>query len=224
MNKMRILLAIGSKAPEYYQSYVDAIESFGGEAIVKYASEPNTNYDGLLLCGGNDIHQKYYNEEINGSVNIDDLRDHSDFSLLKAFVETGKPVFGICRGYQLINIFFGGSLYQHIPEAITHKKINGVDSQHNVSSIEGSILHSLYGPVFSTNSAHHQAINVLGENLRATAFWNNQYIEAFEHLSLPIFGVQWHPERMCFNNARHDTVDGAKLFEHFISICSKHSK
>lgn len=219
MKKPRILLS-GKKKLQYY---VDAIELAGAEATAKYLPEINTDFDGLILCGGNDINPKYYNEEVNGSVDIDDRRDELEFSLLKAYIEEGKPVLGICRGFQIINTFFGGSLYQHLPETNSHRGEMNIDVIHNVTSTPNSILNDLYGKTFSVNSFHHQAINKLGNGLYATAYWNDKYIEAYEHSSLPIFGVQWHPERLCAGQRRDDAVDGMKIFNHFVDMCKKHN-
>lgn len=220
MRRMRILLSRGSSA----DNYINALEGIGAEAVAQYLPEVDTDYDGLVLCGGGDIDPKYYGEELNGSYGIDNLRDTAEFALLKAYVEAGKPVLGVCRGCQLINVFFGGSLYQHLPDAELHKSVNGVDSVHNVTALENSILANIYGTTIAVNSAHHQAVKVLGDNLRATAYWNSHLVEAIEHNSLPIFAIQWHPERMCFAKARHDTVCGADIFRHFISICEEYAK
>ena len=217
MKKVKILLSGNAKL----QYYVDAVNSVGAEATAVYLPKIDTSYDGLILCGGNDIHPKYYNEELNGSVNIDNARDEVEFKLLKAYVEAGKPVLGICRGYQLINAYFDGSLYQHIPEFDLHISKGSRDSVHNVEAIEGSVISRLYGELFSVNSSHHQAINKLGNGLVATAFWNGKYVEAFEHKALHVIGVQWHPERMCLGQKRIDTVDGAILFEYFVSLCKE---
>ena len=219
MKNIRILLSSGSSAT----NYENAIRGVGGEPTAIYAPEVDTSYDGLILCGGSDVHPKHYGEEIAGSVGIDEKRDAAEFALLKAYVEAGKPVLGICRGCQLINVFFGGSLYQHLPEYAMHQGVGG-DAIHQVTATEGSILHGLYGDTFAVNSSHHQAVKDLGADLRATAYWNNQYVEAYEHLTLPIFAVQWHPERMCFGNARPDTVDGAGIFEQFIDLCGRSQK
>ena len=213
----RILLSGNTKL----QYYIDAVTAAGGEAIAEYLPNISTDYDGLILCGGNDIEPKYYYQEMNGSVNIDAARDAVEFALLKAFVDAGKPVLGICRGYQLINIYFGGSLYQDIPEKDLHVGQQDFDITHGVTAKENSVLHNLYGSSFTVNSYHHQAIDRLGENLLATAYWNDQYIEAIQHNSLPIYGVQWHPERMCVSKKRADTVDGIKIFKWFINICNE---
>ena len=83
------------------------------------------------------------------------------------------------------------------------------------------MLCKLYGPSFVVNSSHHQAVDRLGNDLTATAYWNDTYIEGFEHCSQRIYGVQWHPERMCVNEKRTDTVDGIKIFEWFLTICKE---
>ena len=215
MGKTRILLSCKQRA----DNYIKAVEAVGAEAVAEYLPKVDTGYDGLILCGGSDVDPKYYNEKIDGSVGIDAERDENEIALLSAYVKAGKPILGICRGHQIINIFFGGSLYQHIPEYDLHTRKDERDSAHKVTAVPDSIIASLYGTELSVNSAHHQAVKALGEGLRATAVWNDQYIEAIEHTSLPILGVQWHPERMCLDNAREDTVSGLSIFEYFVSIC-----
>lgn len=218
MKKVKLLLS-GKTRIEYY---IDAVERLGAEAISDYPPKIDTQYDGLILCGGSDVNPKYYDEEINGSVNIDDERDEIEFALLKAYINAGKPVLGICRGFQLINIYFGGTLYQDIEESNLHRRINNIDSVHSITVSENSIIGKLYGKNVSINSAHHQALKDLGKGLRATAYWQDKYIEAIEHTELPIFAVQWHPERTCFSLARTDTCDGSKLFEYFIKLCEEY--
>ena len=218
MERVRLLLS-SKDDYENYKHYIHAVEGVGAVGIAKYAPEVDTNYDGLILCGGSDIDPKYYGQENDGSVNIDLIRDAAEFALLQAYVDAGKPVLGICRGLQLINIYFGGTLYQDIPEAELHKKHNKCDNVHQVTAAADSILGRLYGESFAVNSAHHQAIDALGAGLRETVRWNDQYIEAIEHKEYPIFAVQWHPERMCFANKREDTVDGTGIFEEFIRMC-----
>jgi putative glutamine amidotransferase len=152
---------------------------------------------------------------------MDKLRDQVEFALLKAYLDAGKPVFGICRGLQLINIYFGGSLHQDIAEGSMHDNGKSYYITHRLTAEADSIVGAAYGTTLSVNSAHHQAIKRLGDGLRPTAFWEGKYIEAFEHVSLPLFAVQWHPERMCFGHAREDTVDGTALFEKFLQMCRK---
>lgn len=215
MKKIRILLS-GKTNLQYY---TDAMKELGVDAFAQYLPEVNTDYDGLVLCGGGDIDPKYYGEETDGSNNIDVERDEAEFALLKVYVEADKPVLGICRGHQLINVFFGGSLYQHLPESDLHTQCKDGDSVHDVTATPDSVLGKLYGTAFAVNSSHHQAVKELGNNLRATVFWNEKYVEAIEHVSLPIIGVQWHPERMCFGKKREDTVCGSLILKHFIDTC-----
>ena len=219
MAKVKILLSGSSKM----QNYTAAVEGVGAIADAKYLPEVDTSYDGLILCGGCDIHPRHYEQDINGSKNIDDARDMAEFALLKAYVEAGKPVMGICRGLQLINVYFGGSLHQHILTAESHTGLEtGGDNVHNIQTEAGSIGERLYGGRASVNSNHHQAIDYLGNDLKVTMISEEDgVIEGIEHEKLPIFAVQWHPERMCMEHKRSDTVDGLKIFEYFVELCRK---
>lgn len=217
MGNNRLLLS-GKTNLQYYMA---AVEGVGALADAMYLPRVDTSYDGLILCGGVDIHPRHYHEPVDGSVCIDEARDQAEFALLQAYVEAGKPVFGICRGFQLINIYFGGTLHQDIPDAACHR--NGRDHYiaHSVTALDDSVVGKAYGTRFWVNSAHHQAVKDLGSGLRATAFWEETYIEAFEHTTLPLFAVQWHPERMCFGQKRDDTVDGKALFQAFLAMCKR---
>ena len=216
MKKVKILLSAKTQPT----AYIDALEGVGAAAVWQYPPKFDDEYDGLVLCGGADIDPARYGEEINGSVGIDAERDAVEFELMQAFIDAGKPVLGVCRGHQFVNVFFGGSLHQDIPEAELHRG----GKAHLVAAVDDSILYSLYGGEFSVNSTHHQAVKALGHGLRATAVWNEKYVEATEHISLPVMSVQWHPEGMCFDRRREDTVDGARIFEYFVSLCKEHSK
>ena len=217
--KPRILLALNSKR----DNYIEAVNRCGGMAVPQYCPEPSSEYDGLILCGGNDIDPKYYGEAVNGSVQIDAMRDSAEWALTKAFIAKRKPIMGICRGCQLLNVIFGGSLYQDIPNAREHSSFGDYDLVHNVSVCKESFLYDMYGAAFSVNSFHHQAIKDLGTGIDIMATTpDGQTIEGVCHRELPIFGLQWHPERMCFDNAREDTVDGAPVFDYFIRLCKEH--
>ena len=219
---VKILMSDGVVAlsTEYY---VKALETAGAEVVHDYLQELDVSCDGLLISGGVDINPKYYGEELNGSVNIDDKRDEMEFELFNAYLKAGKPIFGICRGCQFINVALGGSLTQHIDchERHTDGKF------HTVAAEKESILYDLHGKEFITNSYHHQAVNKLGEGLKAVAWSENgTIIEGIEHESLPIFAVQWHPERMVetatkyINDAKvAGAVREEALFKKFIDIC-----
>ena len=215
MSNHKIKILVSTPKTGDPQAYINAINKAGADAEAKYLPEADTDYDGLLLCGGSDVDPEYYGEKIDGAVGIDADRDAAEFAVIKAFAEAGKPILGICRGHQFLNVFFGGSLYQHLPESDMHRSTNGEKITHEVTADADTIVSELYGTVFTTNSTHHQAVKRIGTGLRATARWENKYVEACEHTTLPIFSVQWHPERM---------ENGAKIFEHFIKLCMENKK
>lgn len=214
--KPRILILANQKS----HNYVSAIEACGGEVTLKYLPDLDLDYDGLVLCGGNDILPAYYGQEINGACNFDIKRDEAEINLTKAFIHTGKPILGICRGMQMLNVILGGTLIQDLDNANFHRAKDGADSVHGVTAC--GFLSKLYGERFNVNSAHHQALDALGDGLLVSAQCEN-VIEAIEHRSLPYFGIQFHPERMCGSHKSNKTVDGIKIFEHFIELCKKES-
>lgn len=200
--------------------YEEVVSACGAEAICLKYPEVSTDYDGLLLCGGGDVEPLRYGQENCGSKNIVPQRDENEMELARAFVNAGKPILGICRGMQLLNVVFGGNLHQHIPTAEAHSAPG--DAVHTVTAVGKSYLSNIYGKHFAVNSAHHQAVNKLGEGFRVTLVSDRDgVVEAMEHETLPIFGIQWHPERMCLSNAREDTVDGLGVIRHFVDLCRK---
>lgn len=180
--------------------------------------------DGLLLTGGADVSTSLYKEEQLYDIIVPDLaRDRLEMALIEEFVKLGKPIFGICRGLQILNSYFGGKLYQDIPDQLNENHDNMIC--HNVTITEGSILQELYGDKLYVNSYHHQGIKVLAPDFRATAYAdfdedNSYLIEAFEHKTLPIYGVQWHPERMTgTETVPENSVDSVPLIKDFINRC-----
>ena len=151
----------------------------------------------------------------------DDALDEMQLTVLDRFVKAGKPVLGTCRGHQIINVYFGGTLIQHLPQSPRHRRDPGAstDKAHPTRAAEGSFLAQLYGTDFTVNSAHHQAVEIPGKDIEVVQWSDDGVVEAFHHTKLPVYGVQWHPERMCFANRRMDTVDGADLFQWFIGQC-----
>lgn len=208
------------------QNYRNAVENLGAVAVPGFLAEYDPSYDALILCGGGDADPTYYGEAINGSRRINPDRDKAEFALLDAFVKAEKPIFGICRGMQLINVFFGGSLIQHVDTADKlHYALEGGDFVHKVHAEKGSTICSLYGDSFFVNSRHHQAVKKAGDGLKVTAVSaEDGIVECIEHTSLPIIGTQWHPERMCFANKREDTVDGSLILKYFIDMCCERLK
>lgn len=204
-------------------NYPEAIRAAGAEPVTGASPEDVGDFDGLLITGGADVSPHRYGEEVCGSVNINEELDAYELALVRAFVKAKKPILGICRGYQLINVYFGGSLIQHIDTADSHRGKG--DAVHTVDSIEDSLLTRLYGRHFAVNSSHHQALKKLGSGLRLTQVSDSEGVaEGYEHTSLPIIGVQWHPERTTLAHARPDTVDGGALFCHFVELCKAEKK
>jgi putative glutamine amidotransferase len=159
--------------------------------------------DGLVLQGGDDIDPATYGEPITHSRGrIDLVRDRFEIALVHAFAAAGKPVFGICRGMQLINVAFGGSLHQDLHEdaatSEAHHVLDLYDEHfHDVRLLPGSWVSGLYGDIQHgvVNSIHHQGIKQLGRDLVVEAVADDGVIEAirWQGDSL-IIGVQWHPE------------------------------
>jgi len=162
---------------------------------------------GVLMSGGADVHPAYYDQpEDTVLCEIDPYRDTVEMAVLQRAIDLGLPIFGICRGLQVINVFFGGSLYPDIPErfskAVIHRAEEGApELSHPVSLVANTLIWSLSGVDSSeVNTFHHQGIDRLADNLRATAYSPDKLIEAIEY-SQPqghpfMMAVQWHPERM----------------------------
>lgn len=177
--------------------------------------------DGLLLPGGADVNPKLYGQELSekcGSPN--QLRDAAEMKMLEAFLLTGKPIFGICRGSQLLNVFMGGTLMQdikdiqkcrhmHFPSKNKGTHMVNVAANTRLSSILGQT-----GPV-RVNSLHHQAVDRIGNKLTAGAVSEDGFIEEVEITEHPFcVGVQWHPEHMSRKNPLQQ-----KLFDEFVYVC-----
>jgi len=196
-------------------NYKNAIAASGAEPVV--ISTPQAEgFDALLLPGGGDIATARYGQENTASQQPDLALDALQFETLDLFVKAKKPVLGICRGHQLINVYFGGTLVQNIDAAYRHVRHEGQDSVHMNTALPGSFLAEIYGTEFPTNSSHHQAVDRLGDGLAADMHSDDGYIEGMHHSSLPVWSVQWHPERMCFAFRREDTVDGSLLFARWL--------
>lgn len=220
-------------------NYITAIERFGGEPRVFAAldssirthlasiSEYLSHIDGLLLTGGCDINPSVYFQEWHFTIgDVSRPRDALEIRLFQKALEADLPVFGICRGIQIMSVAMRGALHQHIPDIpnlpqVLHHKIAGDDSLHDIEITEGSLLRDLIGEPFAkVNSAHHQAVDVVGEELVITARSTaDGIIEAIEHPDKRfMLGVQYHPERMLHHSELREHA--AKLFEAFIASAS----
>ena len=202
-------------------NYLAALRETGMEAVVVTDAALDVSaFDGLLSPGGVDIHPERYGQAVNGTEKTNRALDELQLAVLDAFVKAGKPVLGICRGHQLINVYFGGTLIQNLPMRRRHARDEGSDQDkvHMNAAAAGSWIDALYGPSLSTNSSHHQAVDRAGEGLIVDARSDDGVVEAMHHESLPIYSVQWHPERMSYALRRSDTVDGSGIFRVFMNL------
>lgn len=163
--------------------------------------------DGFLFCGGEDITPLLFGEEpAKGIGKTDASLDVFQIRLMQSVLQSDKPVLGICRGMQILNVALGGSIYQDLSQV--HDSINHMqttcsrqDVSHKVTFKPNSRMHRIFGNFTFTNSFHHQAVHRLGQGLVATGHTGDGIIEAIERSGLPFTaGVQWHPECMLQKN------------------------
>ncbi len=221
MTRLPIQLSGG---PNGMGNYTAALEAAGALPRPGYRPSPDLSCAGLLLCGGGDLDCALFGQEDQGSDPPDRGRDMAELELFHTFFQAGKPILGICRGMQVINVALGGDLIQDLsPSLLPFHGRADHDLIHPLRTAEGSLLHRLYGPVFFVNSAHHQAVDRLGRGLSAIAWAEGGFPEAIVHREKPVLGVQFHPERMAFAHRRADTADGAAIFTHFIRLCRENA-
>ena len=198
-------------------NYCHAVEAAGGLPLIapwSNAEDFAALADGLLLTGGADIDPAFFGEENRAANGCDRECDQAEFELFKAFARRKKPILGICRGAQVINVALGGTLFQDLQEAGVPRSLHETaPQQHPVRAKDGSLLARLFGKEFETNSFHHQAVKTCGEGLLPTVTAADGIIEGLEHQALPILAVQWHPERML--------EEMLPLFTYFIEQCKK---
>ena len=175
--------------------------------------------DGLVLQGGADISPLAYGEEPQKPEWAGDpVRDRYEIALVEAFTAARKPVLGICRGLQLVNVALGGSLHQDIPH---HRSDEYDQHAHEVGLEPGSGLARLYGESGPRRvvSIHHQAIRNLGRGLRVEALAEDGVIEAVRGEGPGyICAVQWHPE---FHGGRSGFLDGGPLLDEFLRAAGR---
>lgn len=211
-----------SGQPGGMENYESAVRHAGGVPLCGCCPEPDLSCQGLLLCGGGDPDPALFGQEDRGSDPPDRERDRAELALISAFLSAGKPILGICRGMQMISVALGGDLIQDLPpELLPFHGRAGEDLVHPLRTREGSLLRGLYGPRLAVNSAHHQAVGRLGRGLEASAWSESGVTEAVEHHSLPVLGVQFHPERMSWERRRPDTADGAPILRWFLDQCRR---
>lgn len=206
-------------------NYADSIIKHGGVPIfIPYDNDSIEIYanliDGLLIAGGAfDVPAHLYGEENHLKTEINNERSTFEYALLKIVALSDKPILGICGGHQLLNVFFGGTLIQHVPDIATiinHEQTNAKNEvSHAITIYKDTKLYSMFEETDAmVNSTHHQAVAKIGKNLKISAISPlDNIIEAIEHDSHPFcVGVQWHPEYLT-------TKGDNALFKEFITAC-----
>lgn len=228
---MSVTIAIPQMGTDLFRKYmkskyVKSLERAGAKVRwielddTKNAVKEALKCDGLLLPGGADIEPSLYGrerEEKCGKPN--ELRDKNEFEIFNAFVKTGKPILGICRGFQVINVACGGTLYQDIADI---KKCSHSDflkrakPVHKATIIENTRLFKIFDKQeIGVNSLHHQAVDNVGKNLVVSAVSEDGFVEAIELNNHPFcIAVQWHPEHMSKNYSLQQNI-----FNEFVENC-----
>ena len=207
------------------KKYFLGVSAGGGVPVmatdIELAEEYARLCDGLVLTGSA-MYMPSPEYAAQAKVIEKQKRDPQDAQLFYAFQKAGKPVLGICRGQQNINVFLGGTL------AKKFKLTDGVEHlmrKHEIVAQPGSLICELFGETVITNSRHNNRMDQLAYGLKVTARSHDGVIEAIEHESEPIYAVQWHPERM--RGDLPDPFDGPDttiLFQKFSEICLAHKK
>lgn len=209
---MKKILVAGETGKTF--NYENALRRLGASCTTSLHVPEISSYDALLLPGGGDIDPILFGQLNCGSRFFDPVLDRLQLSILKAFVSEKKPVLGICRGMQLINIFFGGDIHQDLPSAGRHQYTNG-DQYHETFALPDTVLYRLYGERFVVNSAHHQGVDLKAPSLSYIQYCGDGVVEGLCHHYLPIVGVQWHPERLS-DKEKSEAVNGSLLLDAFL--------
>lgn len=194
-------------------NYENALAAMQVHFVTSLQVKDVDEYDGLLLPGGGDVDPKLFGQllipetEIRqyseweqqlirmGQEKLTPELDRIQLAILKAFCQYRKPVFGICKGMQLINIAFGGDMLRHLPTAV-HHAYREKDQMHPARNEVNSFLYEVYGSDMLVNSAHHQGVGIPGRGIRYVQYAPDGVVEGLQHEFLPVYGVQWHPERL----------------------------
>src|SRR5690625_458743 len=210
-----------------HQDFISSVSNNGGLPIIIPYDVENTKSvealqlcDGVIISGGEDVHPKFYGQEPHQDLGGTILkRDEAEIALVKHAIEHNIPILAVCRGIQILNVALGGTLIQDISsysnEFMQHfqKGTHLYYDTHSIQIEKGSKLYEVFeDETGRVNSFHHQAIDILGEKLKATAKAPDGIVEGVEHIDHPYaVGVQFHPEFMASTNPLMN-----KLFIKFI--------
>ncbi|WP_135452984.1 gamma-glutamyl-gamma-aminobutyrate hydrolase family protein [Mycobacterium sp. DL99] len=183
------------------EAICEAVWAGGGEPLVLHSPDGNpaaelanrlARFDGICMPGGADLDPRHYGQE--PAAETEDPVAHQDafdMAVMSCAIGLGIPTLAICRGLQILNVIQGGDLVQHLPSSnVAHR--NGV---HGVAVVEDSRLFEVVGSTrIPVSSYHHQAVGVIGADLRVVGTADDGCVEALEHTAGTLLAVQWHPE------------------------------
>jgi putative glutamine amidotransferase len=208
MSKPRIGVTCSPlRAPGYYDRYLRAVELAGAEAV-RLAPRPRglrpeeasgllRHLDGLLLPGGWDVDPAEYGEAREATTEqVDTPLDRTEIALVRGAAGAGIPLFGICRGQQLINVALGGTLHQHVDGHDTHGQPRHLLAHPVTVDPDSELAAAAGAATLLVNSLHHQAVRVLAPGLRSTARSPDGVVEGLESPDRLVVAVQCHPEEL----------------------------
>ena len=197
-----------------FVNYKNALEKVGAKAIISTDIQKARDCDGLLLAGGGDVSPCFYSAKEKNCRSVDLVRDVNEQYLIALFERRNTPIMGVCRGLQILNVYFSGTLAQSIEKKHLH-----YNEKHDVFHpiINSGFMRDVLGKNIIVNSCHRQQTDVSGKRLRALSVSPDGVIEGLYLPRSRIFGVQFHPERP-FENGN---ADGIKLYEYFLTLTDR---
>lgn len=191
------------------KNYINALKSLKVDYVATEDVKKSYDCTHLLLIGGGDVLPFFYNKPLLSCNDTNLKRDYNELYLINYFYKNKRPILGVCRGMQIINVFFGGTLNQKIESNVTHYKA-GTDIYHQIK-LESGFIKDIYRQCCTkiVNSSHRQSIEKIAPCLHIRAKSIDNCIEAIESNNNKIIGVQFHPERM---------KNGLSIYEYFVNL------
>ncbi|WP_332717231.1 gamma-glutamyl-gamma-aminobutyrate hydrolase family protein [Pelagibacterium mangrovi] len=219
MSQQRPLVAVSLGAATDPVPYVRALDAVGLDTRLLVPGEGNQDLPedarGIVFCGGAAVHPSRFGQDLDPNIKkaVDEPRDAMEWGLMDAALARGLPILGICRGFQMINVYLGGTLTQNLNAEDwqdDHRPDAARDALAHPVVATGGELETVFGrDPFTVNSIHRQGIKVLAEGLLASVHTEDGLIEGYEDASRKIIAVQWHPEELIA------LPEQKRLLEHF---------